>query len=151
MNLTDDDVREIVKLLNASPYDELTVETRGFKLQLRRAGHGWTQARETAKPAASPAAAAAQSGGAGETVAPGLTPIVTPLVGTFYRAPRPGAEPFVQVGAKVKEDTVVAIVETMKLMNSVHAGARGTIVEIRAQNAEFVEHGRVLMTLKPDA
>ena len=73
-----------------------------------------------------------------------------PLPGTFYRAPRPGAEPFVEVGSRVGADTVVAIVETMKLMNSVHAGADGTVAEICLANGEFAEHGATLMRIRAD-
>jgi acetyl/propionyl-CoA carboxylase alpha subunit len=75
----------------------------------------------------------------------GTLEIHTPIIGTFYRAPKPGAAPFVEVGSQVGRDTVVGIVETMKLMNSVHAGATGTVVEICAANGELVEQGHVLM------
>ena len=72
-----------------------------------------------------------------------------PLPGTFYRAPRPGAAPFVEVGDEVREDTVVAIVETMKLMNSVPAGTRGRVAEIFVENAEPVGQGTILMWIEP--
>ncbi len=149
MNLTHADVQEIVQILKSSPYAELHIETDGFKLTLRRAGSGWTQERQTARantPAAEPVAATAAP--EAMTLEPGMAPVPTPLVGTFYRAPKPGAAPFVEVGTQVEEDTVVAIIETMKLMNSVRAGTRGTIVEICAENGEFVEEGRVLMKLR---
>ena len=71
-----------------------------------------------------------------------------PLPGTFYRAPRPGAAPFVEVGSLVGEDTVVGIVETMKLMNSVHAGTRGRVDEICVGNAEFAARGATLMRIE---
>ena len=71
-----------------------------------------------------------------------------PLLGTFYRAPRPGAPPFVDLGSIVEEDTVVGIVETMKLMNSVAAGVSGTVTEILLGNAEFAEQGAVLMRIR---
>jgi acetyl-CoA carboxylase biotin carboxyl carrier protein len=67
----------------------------------------------------------------------------------FYRAPRPGAAPFVEVGSLVSEDTVVAIVETMKLMNSVHAGTRGRVAEILVANAEPVAQGATFMRIEP--
>jgi acetyl-CoA carboxylase biotin carboxyl carrier protein len=76
--------------------------------------------------------------------------VAAPLPGTFYRAPRPGAAPFVEVGDTVGEDTVVAIVETMKLMNSVHAGTRGRVTEIRLANAEPVARGVTLMLIEPE-
>jgi acetyl-CoA carboxylase biotin carboxyl carrier protein len=150
MNLTNDDVREILRILETSSFDELRLETDRFKLTLRRAGGGWTQEKATAPKAdAAPKVAATprQSASAG-ALEPGIVAVLPPLMGTFYRAPRPGAAPFVEVGATVEEDSIVAIVETMKLMNSVPAGARGTVVEICAQNGEFVEQGQILMKLR---
>jgi acetyl-CoA carboxylase biotin carboxyl carrier protein len=73
-----------------------------------------------------------------------------PLLGTFYRAPRPGAAPYVEVGDDVETDTVVGIIETMKLMNSVEAGVRGRVVEIRVANAAFADRDTVLMVVEPD-
>ena len=73
--------------------------------------------------------------------------VTSPMVGTFYRAPSPGADPFVQVGSKVTADTVVAIVETMKLMTPVTAGAAGTISELCVENATPIVAGDVLMKL----
>jgi acetyl-CoA carboxylase biotin carboxyl carrier protein len=77
-----------------------------------------------------------------------LVDVLAPLPGTFYRAPRPGAAPFVEVGSRVSEDTVVGIVETMKLMNSVHAGVRGRVAEICLANAGFAAHGATLMRVE---
>lgn len=71
------------------------------------------------------------------------------LPGTFYRAPKPGAPPFVEIGSRVEEDTVVGIIETMKLMNAVHAPTRGEVVEICFENARFAEIDAVLMRIKP--
>ena len=66
-------------------------------------------------------------------------------MGTFYRAPKPGAAPFVDLGSEVEEDTVVGIIEVMKLMNTVRAGMRGVITEILAADGQLVEYGSVLM------
>jgi acetyl-CoA carboxylase biotin carboxyl carrier protein len=159
VNLTHDDVQEILRLLEASPFDELRLETERFRLTLRRggAGDGWTQETET-RTAAEPARAPASSPG---SLAPGVssaTPLAAgtleirpPIVGTFYRAPKPGAPPFVEIGSEVHEDTVVAIIETMKLMNSIPAGVRGRVVEICVADAEFVEQDRVLMRVQPES
>ena len=76
--------------------------------------------------------------------------MLAPLPGTFYRAPRPGAAPFVEVGSRVSADTVIGIVETMKLMNSVHAGVDGTVAEFCVQNAEFAAHGATLLRIRAD-
>jgi acetyl-CoA carboxylase biotin carboxyl carrier protein len=152
MNLTQEDVQEIIRLLDNSSFNELKLETDRFRLTLRRAGTaGWTQETQTAQ-SDQRGAGAAQTSNASQpaevALEPGVTAVRAPLVGTFYRAPKPGAASFVEAGAQVEEETVVAIIETMKLMNSVHAGVRGTITEICANNAEFVEHGRVLMKVR---
>jgi acetyl-CoA carboxylase biotin carboxyl carrier protein len=87
--------------------------------------------------------------GAGEADA-GLVAVRAPLPGTFYRAPRPGAAPFVEVGSRVSADTVIGIVETMKLMNSVPAGVAGTVAEFCLDNAEFAAHGATLLRIRAD-
>ncbi len=151
MNLTNEDVQEILRLMDASSFDELQVETDRFKLTLRRGAYsGWTEERQTLGSAAQIAPSVAPSAQLTVALEPGMVAVYPPLVGTFYRAPKPGAPPFVEVGSSVEEDTVIAIVETMKLMNSVRAGARGTVIEIRAQNAEFVEQDTVLMILRAE-
>ena len=78
----------------------------------------------------------------------GSAVITAPLIGTFYRAPKPGAKPFVEVGSSVDEHTVVCIIETMKLMNSIPAGVCGEITDICVDNAGFVEQGQILMRVK---
>ena len=84
---------------------------------------------------------------AGET---GLVAVRAPLPGTFYRAPRPGAAPFVEVGSRVEADTVIGIVETMKLMNSVHAGVAGEVAGFCVANAGFAERGATLLRIRAD-
>ena len=173
MDLTNEDVADILALLDSLPYDSLDVETPRFRLTLRRApGGGWTQEsrvlaeptlvtpsperrlpalppaprgsaeRDVAAAAAGqrPRTARAATAGTGQHGQPGdggdgLAVVAAPLPGTFYRAPRPGADPFVQVGDEVVPDTVVAIVETMKLMNSVHAGTTGRVARITVDTA----------------
>jgi len=87
------------------------------------------------------------------TSASAATPqdIPAPLLGTFYRAPKPGAPPFVEVGSPVEEDTIIAIIEVMKLMNTVRAGLRGTITEILASDGALVEYGQALMRINKAA
>ncbi|HYK71337.1 MAG TPA: biotin/lipoyl-containing protein [Streptosporangiaceae bacterium] len=166
MDLTSEDVRDILQLLDGLPYREMTLETASFRLSLRRsADGGWTQATEVlAEPAgpavlAEPAGPAVLAEPAATTTAPsepapdaaaeGLVDVRAPLLGTFYRAPRPGAPPFVTVGSEVEPDTVVCIIETMKLMNSVTAGVTGAVAEILAENAQFAGQGTVLMRVRP--
>ena len=160
MDLTNDDVADILALLDSLPYDELDLRTDRFRLTLRRTPAGtWTEERQvlSAPAAVSPAACAdpAASGTSSEaSAAPdaeGLVAVVAPLPGTFYRAPRPGAPPFVEVGDAVSVDTVVAIVETMKLMNPVPAGTPGRVARICLDNGEFAALGATVILIEPDA
>ena len=152
---TAEDVAEILSILETAPYDELQLETERFKLTLKRGeGGGWTQEAQTlTRPdvaAAKPVEKTekAQTAPAKKTQ-DGLLDIPAPMVGTFYRAPKPGAEPFVKVGSKVKKDTIIAIIEVMKLMNSIRAEVDGEIAEICVDNGVMIEQGQTLMRVKP--
>jgi acetyl-CoA carboxylase biotin carboxyl carrier protein len=162
VDLTNDDVADILALLDSLPYDSLDVQTPRFRLTLRRAPDGgWTQESqvlaEPAEVASAPAAPPDPTVAAPAVAAPsgadtgGLAAVTAPLPGTFYRAPRPGADPFVQVGDLVSPDTVVAIVETMKLMNSVYAGTAGRVARICLDNGDFAPVGTTLLLIEPDA
>ncbi|MDE2347882.1 MAG: acetyl-CoA carboxylase, biotin carboxyl carrier protein, partial [Gammaproteobacteria bacterium] len=74
--------------------------------------------------------------------------VPAPLLGTFYRSPKPGAPPFVEIGSAVMADTVIGIIEVMKLMNTVRAGESGTVVEIPAQDGALVEYGETLLRVR---
>jgi acetyl-CoA carboxylase biotin carboxyl carrier protein len=134
--LTPEDVQEILRLVDDSGFDELELETPRFSLRFRRGER---------EPTAAPTARGRAAGPA----ANGLVEVVAPMVGTFYRAPAPEAPPFVEVGSAVDEQTQVCILEVMKLMSSVVAGVRGTIVEICRANGEAVEYGDVLFRIQP--
>ena len=157
MDLTNEDVADVLALLDSLPYDELDLQTARFRLILRRTPGGWTQSAESLSAPAvlsapgAPGAAPGPPGVApGADAGAGLVAVRAPLPGTFYRAPRPGAAPFVEVGSQVGADTVVGIVETMKLMNSVTAGVAGTVAEICLGNAEFAAHGATLLRIRAD-
>jgi acetyl-CoA carboxylase biotin carboxyl carrier protein len=158
MKLTNEDVQEILQLLDASSFDVLHLQTERFTLTLRRNGQGpWSQETQVlAAPnllQASPSASVAVPSVAakpGENLTEGLKEVRASLLGTFYRAPKPGAPPFVEVGSRVEKDTVIGIIETMKLMNAVYAGAGGEVVEICHEDAQFAEQGAVLMRIKPE-
>jgi len=146
--LTAQDVAEITRLLEESDFLELRLEHEGFKLTLKRAGaRGAGSDSATAAPAvtASHAAAALPAAAAPASADPSLVDITAPLLGIFYRAPRPGAAPYVEVGSVLEADTVIGIIEVMKLMNSVRAEVRGTVIEILAADGSAVEQGQVLM------
>src|SRR5581483_9975617 len=132
MPLDEDDVREILRLIDESDLAELRVETGDLSLHVVRGG---TPEREPEPERSEPR--------------DGLVAVPAPMLGTFYRAPEPGATPFVDVGAAVEPDTVVCIIEVMKMMNSVHAGVAGTIVEVCAGNGEVVEFGAPLFQVRP--
>src|SRR5262245_50404983 len=134
MKLTNDDVQEIIRLLDATTYDELQIETDEFRLRLRRTGSGWTREESllSAPTLAGPAVTHAV-GDPPEKSQPSDVEGVTvraPLPGTFYRAPQPGAPPYVEVGSRVEAGTIVGIIESMKLMNPVPAGAAGEVAAV---------------------
>jgi acetyl-CoA carboxylase biotin carboxyl carrier protein len=152
VNLSAEDVQEILRLLDAARLDELYLETDRFTLTLRRSADGeWTQQSQLRSTRAVEAVEPAPTAPPAPPSAAGLWEVRAPLLGTFYRAPQPGAAPFVEVGSRVEEDTVVGIVETMKLMNSVLAGARGRVAEFCLGDAQFVTQGTVLLRIDPEA
>jgi acetyl-CoA carboxylase biotin carboxyl carrier protein len=153
MDLSPDDVRDVLHVLDSSDLDELHLELANLTLTVRREGaSGWTMEQQVLRrpvvEGAEPADDVAQRAPRA-AVPDGLVAVHPPLLGTFYRAPKPGAAPFVDVGDRVDEDTVVGIVETMKMMTPVHAGVRGTVVEFRTGNGEFADTGAVLLLLEP--
>jgi len=152
MTLTAADVAEIMRLVEQSGFDELTLEIDGTKISLRRGAGAETAAPSRAAAPAAVATAAAPDG-TGSRVPQLPTDsnseaLPAPLLGTFYRAPKPGAASFVEVGAQVSEDTIVGIIEVMKLMNTVRAGMRGTVTEILAVDGALVEFGETLMRVR---
>lgn len=138
MALSEDDVREILRLIDESDLDELLIERPDFKLHVRRGGAAAVEEPET-EPAPPPSAR--RSSAQTHT-------IEAPMLGTFYAADGPNTEPFVEVGGRVEPGDVVAIIEVMKMMNSVRAGVAGTIVEVCAENAELVQEGQPLFRVK---
>jgi acetyl-CoA carboxylase biotin carboxyl carrier protein len=154
MELSPDDVRDVLKALDSSGLDELHLELADLTLTVRREGAaGWTAEqrvlrRPVVEGGAEPAAAV-EPDAPRAAVAEGLVAVHPPLLGTFYRAPKPGAPPYVDVGDKVQEETVVGVIETMKMMTPVHAGVRGTVVEFRAVNGEFADADAVLLVVDP--
>ena len=152
--LTRDDIDHILKLIDGSEFDHLRLEMGDLKLELSKAGAGGapTAGPTPATPPATPPAVPASSTPPA-TPAPASavgTEVPAPLLGTFYHAPKPGAAPFVAVGDRIAADTVIGIIEVMKLMNQVESGLAGTVIEIVAPNGELVEHGQTLIRVQPD-
>jgi acetyl-CoA carboxylase biotin carboxyl carrier protein len=168
MKLSHEDVREILRIIDESPVEELRIETEGFSLHVRRGsaagvlpppgtlaqpagaqpGPGIPPAAPRG-PAPPPSPGPPAAGPDGAPGANGSLTIESPMLGTFYRAEGPGQEAFVEVGDQVSPDTTVCIIEVMKMMNSVPAGVTGTIVEICQRNAELVEYGAPLFRVEP--
>jgi acetyl-CoA carboxylase biotin carboxyl carrier protein len=143
MPLSDENVREILRIIDQSPLREIRVETDGFSLHVVVDGSG---------PEASPPEPAQPP----EPTPPpepvrrvDLATIEAPMLGMFWAADGPSQQPFVQVGSRVSEDTIVCIIEVMKMMNSVPAGVGGTIVEVCAENAALVQEGEALFRVDP--
>jgi acetyl-CoA carboxylase biotin carboxyl carrier protein len=166
MELSEDDVLQILKLIDESTFDYFQLEVGELKITVSKGepiplAGATAPAAQVTNPApaapvrqAAPAAAPApqpQAKAAPKTAAipDGMVPITAPLLGTFYVAPEPGAPPFVQVGATVTEDTTCGLIEVMKVFNSVRAGVKGVVSEVVAQNGQFVEHGETLFLVKP--
>jgi acetyl-CoA carboxylase biotin carboxyl carrier protein len=148
--LTYDDLVQIVELIKStSHFSEFRLKVGDIEVSLRRAG-----AAPRPAPAAlsdsEPAAPATPKAKPGARQFPdGAQLVRSPMVGTFYRAPEPGKPAFVELGSRVEPDTTVCIIEVMKLMNSIPAGARGVVREILVENAEAVEYGEVMMVIDP--
>jgi acetyl-CoA carboxylase biotin carboxyl carrier protein len=156
LGLNADDVEQILALLERSSFDELSLEYEGMKLVLRRgASASLPPARDPAPVAApaapaapTPAAPPAKAAAAAAPAVDGAVDVPAPLLGVFFRAPKPGEPPFVEVGQRVEPDTVIGIIEVMKLMNSVRAGVAGEIVAIAAENGALVEYGQTLVRVR---
>ena len=148
MSLTDEDVREILRLIDESDLEELHIETADFVLHVWK-GAGGDGASLTPLMGVREASPTRTPERPEEPISDGATTIDSPMLGTFYRAERPGADPFVDVGTEVEPDTIVAIIEVMKMMNSVPAGIAGTIAEVCCDNAALVEYGQPLFRVDP--
>jgi acetyl-CoA carboxylase biotin carboxyl carrier protein len=151
MALSDEDVREILRIIDESDVAELEIETEGFALHVVRGMQRGTASR-TKRPRNVRDAMPPRTDDAPElteTPEDGLLTIEAPMLGTFYRAEGPGKEPFVTEGSRVEPDTIVCIIEVMKMMNSVPAGVSGTVAEVCQENAQLVEYGQPLFRVKP--
>ena len=149
-----DEIKDIVKLMAEYDLTEFKVEADECNLCIRRSVGAVPAAVQAVPviPAAAPAPVAAAPAPAVEAAAPAAAPagieVPSPLVGTFYRAPSPDSAPFVQVGDRVTPDTVIGIIEAMKVMNEIKAEKAGVVKAIPVENGQIVEYGQPLLILE---
>ena len=147
-------IAELMDIMKDSKLSEVEVEVEGARVRLRREGFEQKQTTMVAMPQAMamPGVAQTPAGEAprSEAEKPGKK-ILAPMVGTFYQAPSPEADPYVEVGDIVEEDTVVCIIEAMKVMNEIKAEMKGRVVEVLMNNGEAVEYGQPLFIIEPTA
>jgi acetyl-CoA carboxylase biotin carboxyl carrier protein len=159
------DIKAIIDLMRKNDLSVFELEKDGFKLKLQKGGQGQpiltapiatapiaiAPGLTGAAPAGPAPAAPDPAGAAAEPQQPTAGPlkdIASPMVGTFYRTPSPDAPPFVEVGANVTEDTVVCIIEAMKVMNEIKAETSGVIAEVLVENGKPVQFGQALFRVR---
>jgi acetyl-CoA carboxylase biotin carboxyl carrier protein len=146
-------IKKLIQMMEEAGLAEIEVSSFWNRIRLSKYVHSPSQVRAAAGPqqiaADTPATADKSVETVQEAETDNLVPIVSPVVGTFYRAPAPDADPFVDVGAVVEPGQTVCIVEAMKIMNEIEAETRGRVVQVLAQNAQPVEYGQKLFLLEP--
>lgn len=156
-------LESLVRLLDDSSLDSLEIERGGMRIRLAKSPSGGPATAPGPAPGPSgaadrshaavapspPPASSAPAGQAADGVRTGLAEIVSPMVGTFYRAPSPEADPYVKTGDSVKAGDVLCVIEAMKLMNELECETPGRIVEICVGNAEPVDYGQLLFRVEP--
>ena len=150
------EIKKIVEMMTENDLAEFLLEEEAFTLQLKRGTAGVTQVISAPQMMAAPSAAPVQS--AAPATAPaapaandnaGLIEIKSPMVGTFYRSPSPDSDSFVQIGQDVTAETVVCIIEAMKVMNEIQSEVKGKIKKILVDNATPVQFGQALFLVDP--
>jgi acetyl-CoA carboxylase biotin carboxyl carrier protein len=153
-----DEINRILDMMREHELSEFELERENFKIRLRKhdGGH-WVAASQSQAHAAPPVPGVAGLAPAGAD-APVLTAadeemelavVKSPIVGTFYRAPEPGAKPYAEVGDAVKKGQVLCIIEAMKLMNEINAEIDGEVVKVYVENGHAVQYGERLFAIKP--
>ena len=153
MNLTFEDVETLLRVFRETEYSEIHIEIGDFKLAASKNGQTLTQATRS-EPAAAPSrpqpVQPPKQVDAPTNIEPGTIAVRAEVAGQFYRSPSPGAEPFCKSGTRVGPDTVVCLVEIMKLFTSVTAGVSGTVIRVLVENGNAVEAGQPLILIRPD-
>ena len=149
-------IKQVVDLMKKSDLSEFEIQDQDFKLRIKRDLPGRAPIAALAAPvAAAPApvaapapAAAAPAPAAPAAADPSIKLVTSPMVGTYYATPSPENPPFVTVGSPIKADSVVCIIEAMKVMNEIKAEARGTIARVLVEDGKPVQYGQPLFELK---
>ena len=145
------EIKELIALMRRNELTEFEMETEGFRIKLKKGADPIAApayyAPQPAPAAPAAAAPAAPASNGGDTKPLGRV-IKSPTVGTFYSAASPEASPYVEVGMEVTEETVVGIIEAMKVMNEIKAETSGTIIEILVENGKPVQYGQPLFRLQ---
>ncbi len=155
MNLKE--IRELIELVRTTEVAELEVERSGFRVKIKRTLPSFSPPAFSVEPVANSPAPSQKPQGGTQPVSqdrprsevPGLVSITSPIVGTFFRAPAPDADFYVNVGDTVKKGQILCIVEAMKLMNEIESEVDGKVVEILVENAQTVEYGAPLFRIQP--
>jgi len=159
--LSRQDIEKLIDIIHEKGIEEFELEQGGTRLRIvaSRPASGVFHSASAAPPAPAPAAApVAQATVQGTAASPAAEPaddpkhkkVISPMVGTFYRQPSPGAKSFAEVGDKVDENTVLCIIEAMKLMNEIKAEMRGVVRKILVENTQPVEYGQALFLIEPN-
>lgn len=149
------DIKAIIDLMKKNSIAEFELERQDFKIKLKRGNNGAISTAQFEEPqmvSYSPTPALTMPGTAmNPTAIPTSTEteIKSPMIGTFYRAPSPEAASYIEVGMEVNPDTVVCIIEAMKVMNEIKAEAKGVITQVLVENAKPVEFGQPLFKIRP--
>jgi acetyl-CoA carboxylase biotin carboxyl carrier protein len=150
-------IEKLVEIMRDSDLTSLEIEEESLRIHMAREKEIVTVSSPApaaypayggAPAARDPASPAGPAGGEDPAEDPAIKKVYSPMVGTFYRAPSPESSPYVEEGSKVKTDSVVAIIEAMKVMNEIQAEVSGKVVEILVGNGEPVEYGQALMKIR---
>jgi acetyl-CoA carboxylase biotin carboxyl carrier protein len=156
-------IKQIIDLMKRSELTEFAVEEEGFKLKIRRGMNGLpvvstsrnsnppfipSDSTSTPPMPVSSSLAANLPGSPVVTEEPGITYVKSPMVGTFYRSPSPESKSFVDIGSKIEDNSLVCIIEAMKIMNEIQSETKGTVVEVLVENGQPVEYGQRLFKLR---
>ena len=145
------DIKAIIDLMKKNSISEFELERQDFKIKLKRGGAQIVQYEDVPTTVAVPVGTAqmALPATAASAAATGEVEIKSPMIGTLYRAPSPESANYVEVGSEVNADTVVCIIEAMKVMNAIKAEVRGVITEIIIDNSKPVEFGQPMFKIRP--